>query len=126
VWLVEGHQGLKQRAVSMMERAGEDSRLRLCAISVWEVAMLESKGRIGFNVPCLEWIEAALGLPGLSLMPLTPVICVESTRLPGALAGDPADRLIVATARGLGATLITRDERLLRYARTGSVKAVEV
>ena len=62
----------------------------------------------------------------MSLMPLTSTICVRSTRLPAGLHGDPADRLIVATARELGATLVTRDARVLRYAGAGNLSAVAV
>ena len=126
MWLAEGRQDLQRRAVTMMETASESSLLRVSAISLWEIAMLEARGRLRFDIPCEDWIEAALGLPGLSLVPLTPGICVESTRLPGEPVGDPADRLIVATARMVSGTLITRDGRLLRYARSGNLKAMAV
>ena len=126
VWLVEGREGLAPPGVDLMERASEESLLRVSVISVWEVGVLEAKGRLRFNMECLDWIDQALGLPGMSLMPLTPTICVRSTRLPGDLHGDPADRLIVATARELGATLVTRDTRVLRYAETGNLTAVAV
>ena len=66
---------------------------------------------------CLDWINQALKTPGLSLIPLTPEIAVESTRLPGSLHGDPADRILVATARNVGARLMTRDRLLLKYKR---------
>jgi PIN domain nuclease of toxin-antitoxin system len=107
-----------------MERAGEESFLRVSVISAWEVGMLEARGRLRFDIPCEEWVEHAFGLPGLSLMPLTPSICVRSSRLPGAFHGDPADRLIVATARELGAVLLTRDEPILQYAALGHLRAL--
>ena len=71
-------------------------------------------------------MEHAFGLPGLSMMPLTPSICVRSSRLPGDFHGDPADRLIVATARELGAVLLTRDELILQYAALGHLKVLAV
>jgi len=123
VWLAEGRVGVRPEAVALMERAGEESLLRVSAISAWEVGMLEARGRLRFDVPCEEWVEKAFGLPGLSLMPLTPSICVRSSRLPGNLHGDPADRLIVATARELGALLLTRDEPILQYAAKGHLRA---
>ena len=123
VWLAEGRAGVRPEAVALMERAGEESLLRVSAISAWEVSMLEATGRLRFDVPCEEWVEKAFGLPGLSLMPLTPSICVRSSRLPGNLRGDPADRLIVATARELGALLLTRDEPILQYAAQGHLRA---
>ena len=107
-----------------MERAGEESFLKVSAISAWEVGMLEARGRLRFDIPCEEWVEHAFNLPGLSLMPLTPSICVRSSRLPGVFNGDPADRLIVATARELGAVLLTRDEPILQYAAQGHLRAL--
>jgi len=124
VWLLEGREGTRPEAVGQMERAAEESLLRISVISAWEVGMLEQRGRLRFDVPCEEWVEKALGVPGLSLMPLTPSICVRSSRLPGAFHGDPADRLIVATARELGAVLLTRDESILQYAAQGYLKAL--
>ena len=106
-----------------MERAGEESFLRVSAISACEVGMLEGWGRLRFVVPCEEWLDQAFGLPGLSLMPLTPSICVRSSRLPGVFHGDPADRLNVATARELGAVLLTRDDLILQYAAQGHLRA---
>ena len=124
VWLMEGRAGVNPEAVQLMERAGEESFLRVSVISAWEVGMLEARGRIRFDIPCEEWVENAFGLPGLSLMPLTPSICVRCSRLPGVFHGDPADRLIVATARELGAVLLTRDELILQYAALGHLRAL--
>ena len=107
-----------------MERAGEESFLRVSAISAWEVGMLEARGRLRFDVTCEEWVEQAFGLPGLSFIPLTPSICVRSSRLPGVFHGDPADRLIVATSRDLGAVLLTRDDPILQYAAQGYLQAL--
>ena len=124
VWLMEGRAGVSAEAVQLMERAGEESFLRVSVISAWEVGMLEARGRLRFDIPCEKWVETAFGLPGLSLMPLTPSICVRSSRLPGIFHGDPADRLIVATARELGAVLLTRDEPILQYAALGHLRAL--
>ncbi len=66
-----------------------------------------------------------LALPGISLAPLSPKIAVASTRLPGELPSDPADRMIVATARQLGATLVTADQALLTYGQTGHLKRLD-
>jgi PIN domain nuclease of toxin-antitoxin system len=123
VWLMEGRAGVNPEAVQLMERAGEESFLRVSVISAWEVGMLEARGRLRFDIPCEEWVEHAFGLPGLSLMPLTPSICVRSGRLPD-FHGDAADRLIVATARELGAVLLTRDEPILQYAALGHLRAL--
>jgi PIN domain nuclease of toxin-antitoxin system len=123
VWLAEGREGVRPEAIEMMERAGGRALLRVSAISMWEVGMLESRGRIRFDIPCEEWVERALGLPGISLMPLSPSICVRSSRLPGEFHGDPADRILVATAREIGAVMLTRDGRILSYAAEGHLRA---
>jgi len=124
VWLAEGRRDIATDALDLLIKAAEASLLRVSVISAWEVGMLEAKGRIRFDIPCEDWIHLALGMPGLSLMPLTPSICVRSSRLPGDFHGDPADRLLVATARELGATLLTRDGPILRYAGLGHLRAL--
>jgi PIN domain nuclease of toxin-antitoxin system len=128
VWLMQGDPTLKRaRAVlSTLEQAAMEARLLVAAISVWEVGMLESKGRIVLPIDVMQWVERALAAPGVRLQPLTPAIAVQSTRLPGGFHGDPADRILVATARDQDATLVTRDERILNYGATGLVSTLAV
>jgi PIN domain nuclease of toxin-antitoxin system len=71
------------------------------------------------------WVEEALTKPGISLASLTPEIAIESSNLPGNLRGDPADRIIVATARAWNATLLTKDQRLIEYSRQRHVRVLE-
>ena len=87
--------------------------------------MLEKRGRPALSMNVRTWVEEALSKPGVSVAPLTPEIAIESVHLPGDLHGDPADRMLAATARVLGATLLTKDTRLIRYARQRHVKALE-
>jgi PIN domain nuclease of toxin-antitoxin system len=116
VWSQFGHDHeFSALGLSTFRQAARDGMLRLSVISVWEVALLESKQRLHLHMDCLEWVRRALETPGLSLVPLTPEITVESTRLPGNIHADPADRILVATARNLGARLMTRDQALLDY-----------
>ena len=126
LWLVGGAEPLKRPVLSAVEGAARRGRIRVSAISVWEVAMLEAKGRIRLSKDCLAWVQEALSAPGTSLVPLTPEIAVESSRLPGEFHGDPADRILVATARLLGATLLTRDERILAYGKGKLVSVMPV
>jgi PIN domain nuclease of toxin-antitoxin system len=126
LWLMSGEGGMKPSAVRAMEEGAFRGRLRVSAISVWEVAMLEVKGRIRLSKDCLAWVNEALGAPGIALAPLTPEIAVESSRLPGTFHGDPADRILIATARREGATLLTRDERILAYARAKHLAVMAV
>ena len=86
--------------------------------------MLEAKGRLELRMSCADWIRAALATPGLSLIPLSTEIALESSRLPGAYPGDPADRILIATARVTGAKLMTRDAKMLDYSRQGHARIV--
>jgi PIN domain nuclease of toxin-antitoxin system len=85
----------------------------LSAISLWEVAMLESFGRVVFEMPLAEWFTKALRPDCYRVLPITPDIAVASGKLPPGMHGDPADRIIAATACVHRATLITADRRLL-------------
>jgi PIN domain nuclease of toxin-antitoxin system len=111
--------------VATIEHAARESTVFVSAITPWEIAMLVAKGRLALTLDVQEWIDTALHQPGVALAPLDPTIAVASTRLPGTLHGDPAARLIVATARHLGALLITADERLLTYGAAGHVAVLD-
>ena len=90
------------------------------AITPWEIGVLVAKGRIDLHQDTMGWVRTALALPGVKLAPLEPEIAVESTRLPWEMHADPADRIMVATARHLGAMLVTADGALLEMARQGN------
>ncbi len=124
IWLVNGDAELGADALAAIERAAAAGSVLISAISVWEVAMLKAKGRIVLAKPCAQWVREALSAPGLSLTPLTPEIAVESCQLPGSFHDDPADRLIVATARVADATLVTKDERIFAYGAAGHVSVL--
>ncbi len=124
LWLVNGDPVLGADALAAIERAAAAGSVLISAISVWEVAMIEAKGRVVLAKPCGQWVSEALSAPGLSLAPLTPEIAVESCQLPGAFHEDPADRLIVATARIADATLVTKDERIFAYGAAGHVSVL--
>ncbi len=87
--------------------------------------MLHSKGRIRCLPTVDEWVHQNVRAPGLQLSDLTPQIAIDSSRLPNLPHGDPADRIIVATAHRLQATLVTRDREMLRYARAGQLTALD-
>lgn len=123
VWLLQGSPRLGPQSRAQIEAAAATDRAFVAAISVWEIAMLVAKGRLALDREVGEWIAAALSLPGLRLAPLDPRVAVDATRLPGEIHGDPADRMIVATARQRAATLITDDQLVLQYSTDGHVKA---
>ena len=126
IWVMDGAADrISPSALEEVRRASARGAVRVSAISVWEVAMLEAKGRVRFSVEAAEWVRRGLQAPGVRLEALSPEVLVESTRLPGAIHGDPADRMIVATARRTGATLVTRDAAVLAYAREGHLSALD-
>ena len=127
IWLVARDASLKKRAVlNKIENARAVGGLHISAMSVWEVGMLGSKGRIRLGTDCLDWVREALKRSGAILVPISPEIAVASTRLPGDFRGDPADAIIVATARQLQARLVTSDKRIKAYADQGFVDVVPV
>lgn len=91
--------------------------LGVSVISCWEVAKLVEVGRLLLDRPVDRWIESALALPDVALLPLTPAIAVASTQLPAPFHRDPADQIIVATARALNLPLLTADEKIRAYAQ---------
>lgn len=117
IWLMNGDKRLKASpAMRRIQRAAASASVFVSVISVWEVGMLEAKGRILLPLDGLGWVQQALAAPGISLAALTPEVAIESSRLPGEFPGDPADRILVATCRNLGAALVTHDRQILRYA----------
>lgn len=119
VWSINEGPKLGKDAKESIRVAGDEGRVLVSAITPWEVALLVSKGRLTLEVDVMDWVRDALMIPGLTLVPLEPEIAVASTRLPWEMHADPADRILVATARHLGATLVTADGALLEMARRG-------
>jgi PIN domain nuclease of toxin-antitoxin system len=114
VWWVHADQRLS-RAHRETLGAHEQTGLGVSAISCWEVSKLVERRRLVLPCGTREWLDQALAYPGVHLLPLTPAIAAESTELPGEFHNDPADQIIVATARLLGVPLITVDGLIRRY-----------
>lgn len=124
VWLLSGSSRLGVQARSFIQQSAQDNTLLVSAITPWEIAMLVRKGRLALDRDVGEWVEAALALPGIRLEPLSPAVAVASTRLPGAIHADPADRILVATARHANAVLVTEDQQLLDYSAAGHLRTL--
>ncbi|MDZ4722070.1 MAG: type II toxin-antitoxin system VapC family toxin [Roseiflexaceae bacterium] len=114
IWWVHGDTSLPEDYRAYIE-SHESSGLGISAISCWEVAKLVELGRLQLPIPVSDWIDQALAYPGMQLIELTPQIAVESTRLPAPFHRDPADQIIVATARVFACPLITLDRKILSY-----------
>jgi PIN domain nuclease of toxin-antitoxin system len=124
LWLEEGSNELSGSARRRISAALGAGLLRVAAISLWELAMLASRGRVVLGKPMNLWLEAALVEPGPIVEPLDAGVAIESCQLPGNFHRDPADRIIVATARVINATVMSRDRRILDYATHGHIAAV--
>jgi PIN domain nuclease of toxin-antitoxin system len=124
LWLVAGSPDLSTEARDTISGAAASGSLRIAAVSLWEIALLASRGRIVLGKSIGLWLEEALADPGPAIDPLSPQVAIESYALPEVFHRDPADRLIVATARVANATLMTRDQRILDYAAHGHLTAI--
>jgi PIN domain nuclease of toxin-antitoxin system len=93
-------------------------------ITAWEFALLIARKRLAAAVPAKVWFENLMAIPTLMLTELSIDILINSTLLPGSPPNDPADRIILATARSRNLTIVTRDRLILRYAAEGHVKAI--
>jgi PIN domain nuclease of toxin-antitoxin system len=124
LWLVAGSSELSGEVRHLIDRAVASGVLRIAAISLWEIALLASRGRIVLGKSVGLWLAEALADPAPAIDPLSPQIAIESHALPDGFHRDPADQLIVATARVTSATLVTRDRRILDYASRGHLTAI--
>jgi PIN domain nuclease of toxin-antitoxin system len=113
VWWVDGGAQLPPNYLTLIQTEVANG-LGVCAISCWEVAKLVELGRLQLAIPVDQWLVLALQ-PPIQLLPLSPEVAVGSTRLPGSFHRDPADQLIVATARHYNCPLITLDRLIRAY-----------
>lgn len=125
VWLWLVNKESDRLSKTCLKKVEAAERLGVSAISVWEVGMLEARGRIQLQKTCIDWVREALSAPKLSLLPLTPEIAIESSRLPGTVHGDPSDRILAATSRLTGASLVTKDRQLLIYGQQSFISVIE-
>ena len=122
VWIWWVHSDARLTSTQAEVRAAhETDEIGVSAISCWEVAKLVEYGRLSLPCSLKEWFEQALSYPGVLLCALTPEIVIESTQLPGEFYRDPADQMIVATARVHRCPLITSDDKILRYPHVETV-----
>ena len=113
-WVMGNNVRLSKQQVDTIS-SHESDQIGVSAISCWEVAKLVELRKIQLPVGLTEWLNTALRYPGISLLELSPEIAIESTRLPGRFHRDPADQIVVATARILDCPLLTTDERIRSY-----------
>ncbi len=113
LWWFEGGQRLSNPQRKVIEEAHRQSPLWVSEISLWEIATLFQLGRIQLHLPFRDWLDQATAPPLVNRFGITPAVAAEVAGLPGSFHRDPADRILVATARVLRATLLTHDQRII-------------
>ncbi|MCI0447573.1 type II toxin-antitoxin system VapC family toxin [bacterium] len=115
VWWISSPQKLSKRARQRVDTAANQSAIYVSSISIWEIVLLVSRGRLEFSVDVEDWINLCESLPILNFVPVDNHVAIKANRLPKPFHPDPADRMILATALILNATLITGDDKILNY-----------
>lgn len=123
IWYAEGIK-LTEKQVSIIDKARDNNALFISSISIWEISMLFNKGKAVFSMSVNELIDKILSIPGLNLIDLSIPILLESTLLPNYEHRDPADRLIISSARSNGSHLMTMDNKIIDYGNKGYLKIV--
>lgn len=125
IWIY-GKARLSRAAVDALGAAHREGvSSYISPITAWEIGMLASHGRLQLLIRPERWFANLFDVPGVRLADLSPDLLIASSYLPGKPPKDPTDRIIAATARELGATLVTRDRALLEYGGQGHVAVLE-
>jgi PIN domain nuclease of toxin-antitoxin system len=123
IWVVSNEIPLPA-ATALTESYNEGLLTYVSPITALEVGTLARKGRFRSNLSPRRWFEQLMTLPGAALAPMPPELLIESSLLPDFHDGDPADRIIAATAREYGFTVMTRDQALLDYGKQGHLSVL--
>lgn len=115
LWWVEGDRKLSSRARRRIGSEREAGEVIVSSITAWEIALLIAKKRLGLAVDLNLWLAKVARIDGLRFAPVDNAIAVAAVNLPGPIHRDPADRIIVATARHYEAPLVTADRQLRAY-----------
>jgi PIN domain nuclease of toxin-antitoxin system len=125
IWIYEQAK-LSKASLDLMAAAhGRGIPSYISPITAWEVGMLVSHGRLQLLIKPERWFANLFEVPGVQLADMSPELLIASSYLPGKPPKDPTDRIIAATARELGATLVTRDRALLEYGKQGHIAILE-
>ncbi len=113
LWWATGDSRLSPRQRRILKGASPERPLLVSDISLWEIATLAGLGRIRLRLPLRDWLERATAPPLVQRLGITPPVAAETIALPADFPRDPADRILVSTARVHGATILTRDRRII-------------
>ena len=124
IWIMNGDPLRDPAATELPQALERNGRLVISSITAWEIATLVAKKKILLTLRPEVWFSKLCNLPGVTLVDMPPSVLIASTSLPGKTPADPADRILIATAREFDYTLVTRDRLLLKYASSGYVRAM--
>jgi len=125
LWLAEDEARLGKRTREIIASSAAAGNVAVSAISFWEIGMLLSKNRIGLVVSLADFAEAVADKQAFKVIPVDSKIAVETANLPRGIHRDPADRMLIATARHLTCPLATTDSRILAYSAEGHVRTLD-
>lgn len=121
VWWVTGDSALSKKAKAAIERERAGGDIVVSSISAWEIAMLVKRDRLVLSMDVSSWLSAVTKIDAVRLVPVDVEVATKSVELPGEFHKDPADRMIIATARKLAAPLVTKDDRIRAYAHVKTI-----
>ena len=124
VWLSDGSAKLKSATLALIEAGFHTGRLCLSPISAWEIGLLVSKNRLDLGQSPLAWLDGFVEQFKVSIVDITPEIAINSSFIPGKFHGDPADRIIVATALAHTATIVSADKEIVSYGKQGFLQII--
>ena len=118
IWILAGDaRRIGRRARSLLTRAESRDALRISPVTLFEVMALHAAGRLQLTRPPDEWIRQAIASAPVRIAELSPSIAIDAGRIPRDVLADPMDRLLVATAAKMEATMLSADARILQYGR---------
>lgn len=121
VWWVTGDPALSKKAKAAIERERSGGEILISAISAWEIAMLVEREKLVLSMDVGSWLATVQTIEAVRFVPVDPETAVKSVELPGDFHKDPADRMIVATARKFAAPLVTKDEKIRAYSHVKTI-----
>jgi PIN domain nuclease of toxin-antitoxin system len=124
IWIANDEPIGKEARNAIAAALTADEAIFVSPITAWEIGLLAARSRISLRMSPEKWFDRLLGAPGVRLADIPPSVLIASSYLPGDTPADPADRIIVATAREYDLRIVTRDRRLLAYAESGYCRAL--
>lgn len=121
IWWINKSSNLSKKAKNLIDKEANSGLIMVSSMSVWEIALLIKKERLQLSMDLNSWLAQIESLPFVKFVPVDNTIAIKSVFLPGKFHADPADRIIVATAREKGAKLITGDKKIRQYPHVQAV-----